>query len=99
MIHNSGSPRDQQARFQDAMAIVRKQGKPDLFITITTNTKWPEILTALLPGQTPQDRPDITARVFHLKLRAILDEITKNGIFGRVTANIQVDMSNSITNV
>jgi hypothetical protein len=97
ILQISGSPRDQQARFQDAMAIERKQGKPDLFITVTCNTKWPEIFSALLPGQTAQDRPDITARVFHLKLKAILEDITDKHIFGRVTANIQVHMSFSIT--
>ena len=31
------------ARFQDAMAIVRKLGKPDFFITITCTPQWPEI--------------------------------------------------------
>ena len=30
-----GSPRDLHARYQDAMATVRRDGKPDLFITIT----------------------------------------------------------------
>jgi hypothetical protein len=72
------------------MAIVRKQGKPDLFITMTCNTKWPEIVSALLPGQSAQDRPDLTARVFHLKLKAVMDDMNFGGIFGRVTANIQV---------
>jgi len=32
-----GSPRTMQQNFQDAMAIVRELGKPDLFITITCN--------------------------------------------------------------
>ena len=30
-----GSPRYMHARYQDAMAVVRKYGKPDLFITMT----------------------------------------------------------------
>lgn len=46
-----GSPRDMQQRYQDAMAIVRECGKPDLFITMTTNPNWPEIRDALLPGE------------------------------------------------
>ena len=29
--------------YQDAMAIVRKFGKPDLFITMTCNPHWKEI--------------------------------------------------------
>ena len=38
--------------YQDGMAIVRVFGKPDLFITITCNPKWPEIQNALFIGQT-----------------------------------------------
>ena len=37
--------------YQDAMAIVRKKGKSDLFIRFTCNSKWPEISKALLPDQ------------------------------------------------
>ena len=47
----TGSPRDQQQRYQDAMAIVREYGKPDLFITMTCNPNWKEIIDALLPGK------------------------------------------------
>ena len=35
---------------QDDMAYVRKFGRADLFITETTNPKWPEILESLTPG-------------------------------------------------
>ncbi|XP_054744530.1 uncharacterized protein LOC129248947 [Anastrepha obliqua] len=36
-----GSPRNMNMHYQDAMAIVRKHGKPSLFITFTSNPKWP----------------------------------------------------------
>ena len=39
-----GSTRFTFERQQDAMAYVRKFGRPDLFITVTTNREWPEIL-------------------------------------------------------
>ena len=65
------------ARYQDAMAVVRKYGKPDLFITITCNPTWKEIKEELLPGQKAEDRPDITSRVFKLKLQEIEQEIIK----------------------
>ena len=39
----SGGPRHMEKLFQDAMACVRIHGKPDLFVTFTTNPKWPEI--------------------------------------------------------
>ena len=55
----TGGPRYMHERQQDAMTYVRKYGHPDLFITTTTNPNWPEIKDNLLPGQDPQDRPDI----------------------------------------
>ena len=64
-----GSPRNMHELYNDAMAIVRRYGKPDLFITFTCNPKWPEILDSLLSNQTPVDRPDLTTRVFHQKLQ------------------------------
>ena len=38
-----GSPLYMQQNNQDATAIVRKFGRPDLFITFTCNPTWPEI--------------------------------------------------------
>ncbi|KAK6021322.1 hypothetical protein OSTOST_13005 [Ostertagia ostertagi] len=82
-----GSPRYMQQRFQDSMALVRKFGKPDLFITMTCNPKWPEITRLLFPHQKPQDRPDIVVRVFHLKFQKMLDDIVKKSVFGKVQAH------------
>ena len=50
------------------MGIVRRYGKPDVFTTMTCNPKWPEITAALKPCQQPNDRPDLVARVFKMKL-------------------------------
>ena len=66
--------------YQDAMAAVRKYGKPDLFITITCNPKWPEITAELKPHQKAEDRPDIVVRVFRIKLNSLINEL-KKGIF------------------
>jgi hypothetical protein len=73
-----------QQLYQDGMAIVRKLGKADLFVTFTCNPKWPEIQKALLPGQTAADRPDIVARVFQLRLKRLMDQLIKEGVFGDV---------------
>ncbi|CAN0273274.1 unnamed protein product, partial [Scytosiphon promiscuus] len=81
-----GGPRYMVQQYQDAMAIVRKYGKPDLFVTFTCNPAWPEIKDALLEGQTPTDRPDIVSRVFHAKLRALENDLYKNGCFGTTVA-------------
>jgi hypothetical protein len=85
-----GSPRDMYRRYQDAMAVIRKFGKPDLFITMTCNPKWEEILDALLPGQTANDRPDIVSRVFHAKLKSLIEEIVDKSLFGKVMAQTHV---------
>ena len=37
------SPRYMHQKYQDAMAIVRKFGKPDFFVTFTCNPNWKEI--------------------------------------------------------
>ena len=81
-----GSPRHMQQIYQDAMSIVRRFRRPDLFITFTCNPQWPEIQDALLPGQTAPDRPDLTARVFCLKLKQLINDLTKHMVLGKVVA-------------
>ncbi|XP_030060875.1 uncharacterized protein LOC115471313 [Microcaecilia unicolor] len=86
----SGSPRNMHQNYKDAMAIVRKYGKPDLFITMTCNPRWEEITENLQKGQTPEFRPDLLARVFHLKLKQLLHDICKEHILGIPLAKIHV---------
>jgi hypothetical protein len=64
--------------------------KPDLFITITCNPQWPEVIENFLPNRHPGDRPDILARVFRLKLKAVLDDLLKKNCLGIVMAYIYV---------
>jgi hypothetical protein len=72
-----GSPRYMSGLYQDAMAIVRHYGFPDLFVTFTCNPNWPEIQRELKPGQTASDRPDLVSRVFHLRLKKLLKDLAK----------------------
>ncbi|KAF7336005.1 ATP-dependent DNA helicase [Mycena sanguinolenta] len=81
-----GGPRHMQQRYQDAMAIARYYRKVDLFITVTANPQWAEIIRALFPGQTSYDRPDLVACIFQLKKKSIIAEIYKDGIFGKCAA-------------
>lgn len=83
-----GGPRHLQQVYQDGMAIVRKLGKADLFITFTCNPKWPEITEHLLPGQSAKDRPDIVARVFELRLKRLLKQLVKDNVLGEVLAHL-----------
>jgi len=83
----TGGPRFMQGKYLDAMTICRKMGKPDLFITMTCNTNWPEITSALLPGQVAADRCDLVSRVFKLKKDALMKGLLKDGWCGRVCAH------------
>lgn len=70
-----GSPRNMRERYHDAMTIVQQFGPPDIFLTMTCNPRWHEIVDNLYPGQSPSDRPDLVARVFNLKLKALMQDI------------------------
>lgn len=84
----TGSRRYMQQNFQDALAVCRVIGHPDLFLTMTCNNEWPEIqhMMALLPSCKIENCPDITARVFKLKVEQLCTDIQKNEIFGKCTA-------------
>lgn len=85
-----GGPRHQHMQYQDAMALVRTLGKPDLFITFTANPGWVEIRRELLPGQTAADRPDLVVRVFHQRFKSFVDDIVHRGLLGRCVAAVNV---------
>ena len=76
------------------MCIVRHHHKPDLFITFTCNPSWPEINEALKKmGQeklSETNTNDLHVRVFKLKLKALLDDLIKHGIFGHTIAHTWV---------
>jgi hypothetical protein len=87
----TGSPRYMQQNYQDAMAIMRKKGNPDLFVTMTCNPKWKELKLVLkkFPKSTmPNDIPNITVRLFFFKFESLLDDIVKKEIFGKVAAYV-----------
>ena len=73
------------------MAIIRAFGKPDLFVTITCNPKWSEILNELKSVEN-SDKLTIIARVFKIKLNAIMNDIFifNNQIFGKIEAQMFV---------
>jgi len=63
-----GSPRHMAALAKNALVLVSEFGCPHVFITLTCNPKWPEIVSQLLNNQTAFDRPDVTAAVFKSRL-------------------------------
>ncbi|PIA31382.1 hypothetical protein AQUCO_05000049v1 [Aquilegia coerulea] len=91
-----GSPRHMYEIYQDSMAITRYYKHPDIFMTVTSNKKWPEIQNELKPGQAALDHPDLVARVFELKRKAIMHEIENKILFGRVVAKVTTDQVDKI---
>ncbi|KAL3648627.1 hypothetical protein CASFOL_005030 [Castilleja foliolosa] len=87
----TGGARYMIQNYQDAMAICRTVGYPDLFITFTCNPAWPEICRFLeARNLRPEDRPDIVTRVFKLKLNELIRELKQNQMFGKVVADVVV---------
>src|SRR5438045_5259267 len=58
--------------------------------SFTCNPNWDEIREALLPGQQPHHAPQVICRVFHLKLHALLDDLTKRDVLGKIKAHVYV---------
>ena len=85
---HTGSARAMYQLYQDSMAIARFFHKVDYFITMTANPNWQEIKDALPRGQQPSDQPNIVARVFHLKSKALLNDLIKGGYLERVLAYV-----------
>ncbi|XP_021754919.1 uncharacterized protein LOC110720220 [Chenopodium quinoa] len=85
-----GGPQDLKKRYLNAMSLVQRFGKPDLFITMTYNANWPEIKQELDVGEKAQDRPDIVARIFRAKVLALKHLIIKKNVFREVAAMIYV---------
>ena len=84
----TGSPRYMVQNYQDAMAICRWAGYPDLFLTFTCNPKWPKINHCLefIEDLKYEDQPDIVARVFKIKLDKLLYDLRHKSHFGGVIA-------------
>ncbi|KAF1870858.1 hypothetical protein Lal_00030168 [Lupinus albus] len=71
----------------DGMAICSSLGFPNLFLTMTCNPNWPEIVRFLNPmGLKPHDRPDIISRVFKMKFEELLQDLKKMHVLGKVIA-------------
>ena len=85
----TGGPRFMKQNYMDAMALCRWYGCPDLFITITCNSNWPEIARYMREHNlSATDRPDVLTRVFKMKLDQLMIDLKERRLFGRVQAGI-----------
>lgn len=80
----TSSPRHEYRIYLEAMTIVARHGKPDIFITFTCNSSWPEIQSNLNEKQKACHRPDLVCRVFNAKFDDLLIQIKDRQIFGAV---------------
>uniref|UniRef100_A0A803NJP1 ATP-dependent DNA helicase n=1 Tax=Cannabis sativa TaxID=3483 RepID=A0A803NJP1_CANSA len=83
-------PRYRAQNYQDAMAICKWAGYPDLFLTFTCNPKWPEIqdMLNLIGQKDDENRVDIICRVFHIKLYQLMQDLKREQPFGKIIACI-----------
>ncbi|GBM31854.1 hypothetical protein AVEN_56947-1 [Araneus ventricosus] len=83
-----GSPRNMRERCEDSMSIFGKYGASYLFITFTANPKWPEITENLRPSEHTTGLPDLLARVYNLKLKSLMDDLTVHGALGKSISHV-----------
>ncbi|XP_074309757.1 uncharacterized protein LOC141644184 [Silene latifolia] len=85
-----GCGKDLRSCYLSSMSVVQRYGKPDIFLTMTCNPRWPEIERELLPHEEAQNRPDLVARVFRAKLIEVKKEIVGKKLFGNVAGYVYV---------
>jgi hypothetical protein len=73
-----GSPCHMTALAKNALVLVSEFYCLHVFLTLTCNPKWSEIVSQLLDGQTAFDCPDVTAAVFKSRLNQMMMN-TQNG--------------------
>ncbi|KAJ9561489.1 hypothetical protein OSB04_006649 [Centaurea solstitialis] len=86
----TGGPRYMYKHYQDALAICRVHGNPQYFITFTCNVMWPKITRHFnsFPHTKREDRPDIIARVFEMKVQDFIKHLRNERLFGEVAADL-----------
>ncbi|XP_062085732.1 uncharacterized protein LOC133791836 [Humulus lupulus] len=87
---HTGGPRYRVQNYQDAMAICKWAGYPDLFLTFTCNPKWQEIndMIHLIGQKDDNNRVDIICRVFETKLFQLMHDLKKEQLFGKIISCI-----------
>ncbi|XP_052625048.1 uncharacterized protein LOC111889939 [Lactuca sativa] len=83
-----GGPRYMYKHYQDALAICKVHGKPQYFITFTCNVKWPEYRRYMdaIGQRDIQNRPDIIARIFKIKVHVFINFLKEDKTFGDISA-------------
>jgi hypothetical protein len=70
-----GSRRNLKKKSLQALRVVAEYGSPTMFLTLTANPKWEEILRQIGKEQDAFDRPEIVAMVFKEKLLNFMNNL------------------------
>ncbi|XP_060519932.1 uncharacterized protein LOC132698088 [Cylas formicarius] len=88
----NASCRGQNKLYPNAIAVVARHGKPELFITMTCNPHWPKITRNLSFNQRVENRSELVCRVFHTKLEQFMEDLVKQQFLGIVrTYNYSIE--------
>jgi hypothetical protein len=71
-----GSPHHMAALAKNTLVLVVEYGCPHVFITLTCNPQWPEILSQQTNGQLAHDHPVVMVPVFKSRLDKIKTNIS-----------------------
>lgn len=82
-----GSNRHMEKGFRQLNAMIRKFGKPQWFLTVTSNPRWVQLIECLKAGEnTYDDASDLLMRVWMDVKDEIIKDIKERGVFGKVVA-------------
>lgn len=74
----------------DITFILNKIGYPDIFLTMTCNTQWPEIKKVLLPVRSVVDRSKLSVPVFRIKPCTPMAFVFDGHVCGEGEAHVRV---------
>ena len=63
------------------LRVIAEYGPPTIFVTLTANPNWDEIVQKIGKGQTAYERADVTNMVFKEKLEALINNIKSGKYF------------------
>jgi hypothetical protein len=84
---HTGGRRYMIQNYHDSIAICWVFGPPDFFFTFTCNPKWSEIIdSCYCATQRPSDKSDVIVRVYHMKLKELIQDIR----LGKCSARVEL---------
>ncbi len=85
-----GGEQCMRQKTHDLIATSSNMGHTDIILTRNCTTNWPKIQRSLLLLKTAEDRPDLCAQVFNLKLIVLMETIIRDKNFGKVVSHVSL---------